>query len=124
MSEPVLYFVYAVDAGLIASLRDYVHKIVRPKTYHCRLCALTYGAAGQDPGWRCFVDRLPIETKFLHRDEFRADHPHATEQLPAIFLGKDLLVGRDEIAGCKDVETLIDLVRGRIDAVLPAKVAS
>ncbi|GAA3950802.1 hypothetical protein [Hymenobacter algoricola] len=85
MPETVLLFVYNANGGLLNGLLDLVHKTLSPGTYPCSLCALTYGVSMR-PEWKSFIEALPIEARFLHRDEFRAEFPAWREvPLPAVF---------------------------------------
>ncbi|MCB2377159.1 hypothetical protein LGH70_06170 [Hymenobacter sp. BT635] len=86
---PQLIFVYNADAGLLNGLLDLAHKMISPTTYPCSLCAITYGTRMR-PEWKSFIDSLPLESQFLHRDEFSAVYPWlAQERLPAVFLKDD-----------------------------------
>ena len=76
MSEPSdvhedlqLLFVYNADSGLINAARDLVHNTVRPRTYACNLCALTFSGLGMRSEWARFVEDLGVPVFFLHRDE-------------------------------------------------------
>lgn len=81
-----LLFVYNADSGLLASLKDGLHKLLAPATYPCSLCAVTYGVARMRPEWQQFVRDLPVPVDFLHRDEFWRAYPQwRTERLPAAF---------------------------------------
>ena len=57
-TKPTLLFVYNADSGLLNSAKDYVHKIISPKTYECNLCAVTFGNFGIKNEWKRFVDSL------------------------------------------------------------------
>ena len=82
-----LLFVYNADGTFFASVTDYVHKIISPKTYQCKLCKLTYGNAGMKKEWQTFLETLPYKKQFQHRDEFLRIHPEFTDiPLPAIFV--------------------------------------
>jgi hypothetical protein len=85
MSAATLLFVYNADAGRVNALLDLVHKTISPGTYACSLCALTHGVRMR-PEWKAFIKALPVEARFLHRDEFWAGfsalRPYA---LPAVF---------------------------------------
>lgn len=48
-----------------------MHKVFPPKTYACNLCGITYGALSVKKEWAQFIEKLPLETEFLHRDEFQ-----------------------------------------------------
>ena len=128
MPAPIVRFVYAVDGGPVATVRDYLHKLLRPASYPCRLCALTFGPLGERPAWTCFRRSLHVTVEFVHRDEFRATHPRSVHALPVILLGPaegadEVLARADEIAACATTEDLIDLVRRRLAAAL-ARAAS
>ena len=81
-----LLFVYNADAGLANALLDTAHKIFSPRTYACSLCGITYGLTSMRPEWKEFLQSLPVETRFLHRDEFLQQYPkHSNQALPAVF---------------------------------------
>ena len=67
---PKIIFVYNADSGIINTVKDYFHKIVKPSTYQCNLCSLTFDNLGMKKGWKTFVDDLEPEIEFLHKDEF------------------------------------------------------
>ncbi|CAF4071854.1 unnamed protein product [Rotaria sordida] len=82
-----LVFVYNADSGFLNMLKDWTHKIVRPSTYNCRLCALTYGNTGMHKKWHAFISNLSFDTVFLHRDEFGKEYPSLKDTpLPCIFV--------------------------------------
>lgn len=66
-----LIFVYNADSGKANSFLDTMHKIFRPSTYSCKLCALTYGKFAEKTDWKKFREGCEIEMEFLHRDEFQ-----------------------------------------------------
>ena len=70
-----LICVYNADTGLIQALMHAVHKAVKPETYPCSLCALTYGAVSMRGDWKAFWQELDAEVLFYHRDDFTADFP-------------------------------------------------
>lgn len=114
-----LIFVYAVDGGIMATVQDYVHKLVSPATYPCQLCALTYGPLGERKSWSCAVQSLPLGAEFLHRNEFRKRHPGREDALPAVFFsasGQELeqFISTQELQRCATTEALIALVQERI----------
>ena len=85
-----LLFVYNADAGLVSGLLDMAHKILSLRTYPCSLCGITYGAASMRPEWKQFLHSLPVETRFLHRDEFQQEFLKEKNQvLPAVFWQQD-----------------------------------
>lgn len=70
MTISSIVFVYNADSGLLNEMKDYVHKIVSPASYGCKLCAITYGRIGIKDQWKAFIEQLGIPVRFLHRDEF------------------------------------------------------
>ena len=70
-----LIFVYNANSGLMSATIDALHKTFRPSTYQCQLCALTYGMTGMKGEWKKFVEGLPYEAEFLHKDEFEEQYP-------------------------------------------------
>jgi hypothetical protein len=122
MAPPRLIFVYAVDGGLTTTLRDYVHKLIAPRSYPCRLCGLTYGPLGESRAWSGFRETLPVSTEFLHRDEFRRAYPLAQYPLPAVLIaratgGPELFISADEIDRCANTPALVSLVRERVQSM-------
>jgi hypothetical protein len=81
-----LIFVYNADSGILNLLKDAAHKMLRPQTYPCSLCALTYGAVSEKRRWREFRENDDRNMRFLHKDEFEAefnqrfDYPLILEQ--------------------------------------------
>ena len=74
-----LIFVYNADSGIINLLKDAMHKMLRPETYPCSLCALTYGAVSEKRIWREFRKNDTREMLFLHKDEFEAEYSERYE---------------------------------------------
>jgi hypothetical protein len=116
-------FVYNADSGALPSLKDYVHKIVKPSTYPCNLCAVTYNNFGfKNKDWRKFIENLGIKVKFLHKDEFLKLGKMETVDFPAVFeqRGSKLvrLISNHEINKCKTLKELEDLVLTKIKNIL------
>ena len=114
-----LIFVYNTDSSVFSQVSDAVKKIVTPSKYECNLCMVTYGAISMKDEWREFLDALPFDKEFLHRDEFQKRYPELeSTKLPTIFISQNntlnLLVSADEINMQKNVEDLKDLLIGRI----------
>jgi hypothetical protein len=116
-ARPSLLFVYANDAGAIPGLIHYVHKIVSPSTYECRLCALTHGPLGRRAAWKRALDELSIPCEFLHRDELLARHQVRDPALPVVFVVREgrlgPLISKSEIEACGDLDAIIALLQER-----------
>jgi hypothetical protein len=111
-----LLFVYNADGSFGAKLRDTVKKITAPNAQECNLCAITYPLFAMDAQWKGFTKSLPHETVFLHRDEFRTEHPEQKgAPLPAVFTEENgtlhTLISREEINSAHTVSDLIALVQ-------------
>ncbi len=118
---PRLVFVYAADSGRWNALLDLAHKTLRPESYECNLCKLTYGPLGMKKEWKRFLDQLPLRTDFLHRDEFARRAPDLAVALPALLLEEGgtrrVLLDGAAIAACPDLPTLEAAVRAALDGV-------
>ncbi|MDP5102868.1 MAG: hypothetical protein NWP98_02980 [Erythrobacter sp.] len=118
-AETRLILVYNADAGLLNGARDTVWKVLRPSTYPCSLCALTFGWVTMHKPWRQFLDGLPHTKVFHHKDDFAPAFPGIDIALPAILLGKgsaqpEVLVSAAELDALPDLPALIALVDARL----------
>ncbi len=114
-----LILVYNADSGLLNALIHAVHKAVRPETYECSLCAITYGAVSMRGDWRRFLESLPMEKVFHHRDDFAVAFPGHAFDLAAILLREqgrepEVLVSADDLDRVTCLEELIDLTIDRL----------
>ena len=114
-----LLFVYNADGGLLAGLKDTLHKILSPATYDCALCAVTYGATSMRPEWREFIKSLSVPAEFLHRDKFARAYPAwAHHPLPAGFAVDETgalkpFIKAEEMQAI-DLNALMELVRQKL----------
>ena len=117
MSPPRLLIVYNAEAGIAAGIKDSIHKLLKPDTYPCSLCALTHGVLRMDPAWSVFLARMPVDVRVYHRPDFRARYPETALDLPMVARedGHDLtvLIDSAELATIGDIETLIARVQER-----------
>lgn len=116
-----LILVYNADGGLLNMLKDGLHKLIRPATYPCSLCALTYGPVAMRNAWRRFLDGLPLIKTFHHRDDFALAFPALDVALPVILLEQSgkaprVLISAAELDGLPDLAALIALVGLRLGA--------
>jgi hypothetical protein len=116
---PRLILVYNADSGWLNAVKDAVWKVVRPATYPCSLCALTYGWVSMQGRWRRFLDGLPHAKVFHHKDDFARAFPQLAVALPAILLAEDgapprVLVNAAELGALPDLPALIALVEARL----------
>lgn len=114
-----LILVYNADSGVTNMVKDAMWKVVRPSTYPCSLCALTYGWVSMHGSWRRFLDRLPHAKVFHHKDDFALAFPNHQVALPAILLAPadgapEVLVSAAELDALPDLDALIALVDARL----------
>jgi len=117
-----LIFVYNADAGLFSTLTDFTHKILSPGTYSCNLCKLTYGNFQMKKQWQEYLQRLPIEKEFLHKDEFVKKFSQMADlPLPAILVMKEdtpkVFLSAQDINSQNDLKGLIDLFDQKLRAL-------
>lgn len=115
-----LILVYNAPSGWLNMVKDGLHKLVRPQTYPCALCALTYGPVMMRRPWRRFLQGLPLAKTFHHSDDFAAAFPGLALPLPAILLEQPdapphVLIGASELDALPDLAALMALMRERLD---------
>jgi hypothetical protein len=115
-----LHFVYNVDATPSALLRDFVHRLLDPATYPCRLCDLTYGRFIKKAEWSRFVAELPVRARFHLRGSFWQRFPeYRNEPVPAVFVEESpgvlrTLISAEELRGVADLEALETILASRV----------
>ncbi len=114
-----LLFVYNADTGLFNAVADATHKLLFPNTYSCNLCKITYGVVSMKKDWKIFLQSLPYELEFLHKDEFYIKYPDQRNLiLPAILRKEndriDAFLSAQEINTCKTLEDLKSLITKKI----------
>lgn len=65
-----LIFVYNAKSGVVNTWMDIGHKILKPSSYECDLCALTYGSFREKRIWKNFKKEFEHPLEFYHKDEF------------------------------------------------------
>lgn len=111
-----LVFVYNADTGLLEALQHAVWAAVRPETYPCQLCSLTYGPLGMRRSWRRFVGALAVPVDLLHADELAARYPQiGPVELPALFEDRggalEVLIPAVEMRAVPTLDALMSRVR-------------
>lgn len=106
-----IIFVYNADSGLFNSITDAAHKTLRPGTYACNLCRLTYGNLTMKKKWKEFIESLDLEAEFLHKDEFKNQFSDKDIQLPAVLSEEgEVLITAPEINDQDSLEDLMSLM--------------
>ncbi len=115
-----LIFVYNADSGKLNALMDVAHKMFKPETYTCSLCALTYDTFTEKKAWKAFRERTSIQMDFYHKDEFEAtfkDQMNTSFKYPVILketAKPETLINAGELATVSSVEELIDQIEKRV----------
>ena len=116
-----LIFVYNAKSGAFNAVFDAIHKAVRPGSYKCTLCKLTYSFASMNGKWRKFINNLKIAVDFLHKDEFKQNFNYKNPKFPAAFLHHNnkmkQLISPAEINRCKSINELMELVKDKVKAL-------
>lgn len=117
MKDCELIFCYNASGNLFSLLTDFMHKVLSPSTYQCRLCSLTYDSFAMKKEWETFIENLPAKTIFLYKDELLAQHNIECE-LPAVFISfaKKIkqIISAEEIEKCKSLQELKILVTQKL----------
>lgn len=112
-----LIFIYNAQSGKLNALFDIGHKVLRPQTYACGLCALTHGAFRESAAWKQFREHSSVPLSFYHKDEMEKLDVKV-ETLPVILLRagdqQDIFLSADEIAEQRNVEQLIKTITEKI----------
>lgn len=115
-----LLIVYNAEAGIVAGIKDSLHKLLRPQSYPCSLCGLTHGSVRMDPAWRRFLDRAPMNVRVYHRPDFRDRYPDFDIDLPAVLTerGREprVLIRAEELRDIASVDELIARIEARLSA--------
>lgn len=110
-----LIFVHNANSGYISAMVDGLHKSLKPSTYPCDLCALTYGAVRMKKDWKDFITNLPMEVEVTYRDKFSKDYPNAKPNLPSVYISDNgklsEVIDADKFASLDSLEELIEAVK-------------
>lgn len=123
-----LVFIYNADSGAMNSIKDFFHKMVKPSTYECNLCAVTFGNFGMKKDWAKYVNKIEEEfdgvtIEFLHRDEFEKYYPEVTDaEYPSAYFHNaektEVFITQDEMNSVESIEELKNTVSERLTKYL------
>lgn len=109
-----IIFVYNAEEGFFNGLLDTLHKIISPRTYPCKLCAITYGNFSMYPEWKQFLESLHIEKEFYHRRDFYTKFPEwQTLKLPAVLYQDEkmeILISDDDFNSINSIDDLKKMI--------------
>ena len=116
--ERQLIFVYNANTDPISAIVDYAHKVFKPSTYKCELCALTHHNLGERSVWKEFKNHANAEMEFLYIRGFEAkfnlqyNYPVILEKADGGFLQ---IMGKKELQKISSVDELITQLEGILD---------
>ena len=120
-STQKIIFVYNANSGMRNAVMDTMHKVLRPDTYDCNLCNITYGLFSENVDWKEFRTNADVEMEFLHKDEFEKEyaskfsHKYDYPIVLAASSGEfEILINTKEINALEDVQGLINQVESRL----------
>ncbi len=120
MNPEKLIFIYNADSGLRNVLLDGAHKILRPATYDCSLCALTFGVFTEKKAWKKFRMETDRDMEFLHKNEFRKAYASKFGHkfsFPIVLIASasdfEVLISTEELNTMEAAVDLIDLIHKR-----------
>lgn len=113
-----LLFVYNANSGKLNALLDAGHKLLRPSTYRCSLCALTHNTFSENKIWKTFRTESKLTMEFYHKDEFETKFPNVKVLYPTVLKLKDkqlsTVLSTDILNDIETVETLIEQLKKSI----------
>ncbi len=119
-----LIFVFNADSDTISTIKDFFHKMVKPSTYSCNLCAVSYGRFGMKKEWTEYVSDLEekVDVKFFHKDEFQESYSLPDAKYPCAYFLKNntikLFISQEEMNTLNTVEELKSLVDEKLPKFL------
>ena len=109
--EGKLIFVYNANTDPISAIVDYAHKVFKPSSYKCELCALTHHNLGERSAWKDFKNRTNADMEFMYIRGFEATF-NLQYDYPVILMkaeeGFQQLMGKKELQKISSVSELIE----------------
>ena len=113
-----LIFVYNANSGFLNTIRDLAHKIARPSTYPCNLCAVTFGNLGMKMEWKKFVNSLDVDVEFLHKNEFKEKF-NKDGKFPSAYIIREndlqIFISQAEMNAVKNQYELMAMVTSKLE---------
>ncbi len=112
-----IIFIYNAKSGKINGLLDVAHKLISPKTYSCKLCAITHDTFSENEQWKQFRKDFSLPLAFLHSDEFEKNYTITDTIYPVIFLEENqkltVWISKHEIEQLENTKELIQLLESK-----------
>ena len=115
--ESELIFVYNAKSGMVNEFLDFAHKIFRPSTYNCNLCAISYGNFTMKKKWSDYISSLPVRSTFTYKDKV-SEYGYNNIELPSIIFRNGsrskVIISSEEINKLKKIDQLINILSDRL----------
>jgi len=102
---------------------DSAHKWIRPETYECDLCSLTFGVFKEKESWVRFRESVKTPLEFLHKDEFLKAYKSKwlpEYEFPIVLAvtedGLEVVISKSAFMDIKSPEILIEQLHKIIDS--------
>jgi adenine-specific DNA glycosylase len=121
-----LLFVYNANKDFVSAIMGYGHKVLKPSTYECSLCELTYHNLGERKNWQRFRKSHSLDFVFMYKKEFKEKWSEKVE-LPAVFLAGEnlkLLVSAESLNEMKTADQLIEAIDKSLSTTFQSKNSS
>ncbi|MCY7420461.1 MAG: hypothetical protein LH478_01825 [Chitinophagaceae bacterium] len=110
--------VYNAKADRWSVFKDFFVKEFTPAEYPCNLCSITFGTFSMKQEWKTFLDSLPIEKEYLHKDEFAKKYSLPYNEFPVIFVANAnaiaMFVSQKEINSVHSLPALQQLIQQKL----------
>ena len=110
-----LIFVYNAKSGILNAIKDAGHKIFKPSTYPCSLCALTYNTFCENKHWKTYRENSNVDTKFYHIDEFESVQPKVKVEYPVVLKVEknrlETIINNTKLDSIESLNELIELIK-------------
>ena len=105
-----LLFVYNAEKDLLNGVVDYAHKVLKPSTYKCDLCALTHHNLGERKSWKAFKQRSKAKLSFHYIKGFEKEFNQSYDY-PVVLMRSNqenkVVLNHLELREIKSIEDLI-----------------
>ena len=120
-----LIFVYNTSSGFLNAVTDLVHKSIKPASYPCDLCRITFDSLTMNKIWKKYIHSLAIPSEFLHKDEFKKKYPEVISNYPVVLLFDDkrhkTLISSQDFSQLNDVVEIMNLLNSKLKGNLHSK---
>ena len=117
-SQDKIFFIYNSKDDFYTIVSDTFHKTLKPNTYPCQLCKLTYNTFSKKKKWKEYLENLNYEYDFFYKeDSFVIDNK--ISEFPIILIGANknykILLSKNDININNSLDQLISMINTRIE---------